>query len=187
MSLSSTLSLRCCPMRPTPIYEQLRGERINADVPSSEIGPSRVGRSGRHRRVPETTGSVAVCRPPQSGADLVVDQHAVAERADRPPGGPQRTAAVQRPQATVPRPAHARPAPAHAASSPPTATGAPDPPQAAGGGSVDPQRVARPRHLQRPARSVMATPEGQFPGKKMTQDTDTHKKAERIACSSRRL
>jgi hypothetical protein len=158
-------------MRQTPIYEQLRGERINADVPSSETGPSRVGRPGRHRRVPETTGSVAVCRPRGPGADLVVYQHAVAEIADQPPRGPQRTAASQRPRATVPRPAHARHAPAHAASSPPTATGVHDPPEAAGGGSVDPQRVVRPRQVQRTDCSVVATPEGRFPWFEVDDDS----------------
>ena len=163
MSLSSTLSLRCCPMRETPIYEQLRGERINADVPSSETGPSRVGHPGRHRLVPDTTGSVAACRPPGPGADLVVHQHVLPGIGVQPPGGPQRTAALRGPRAPVPRPARAGQALAPAASSPPTATGVLDLPEAAGGGSVAPERVIRPRQVQRPDCSVMATPEGQFP------------------------
>jgi hypothetical protein len=94
-------------MRETPIYEQLRGERINADVPSSETGPSRLGPPGRHRRVPDTTGSVAACRPPGPGADLVVHQHALPGIGVQPPGGLQRTAALRGPRATVPRPARA--------------------------------------------------------------------------------
>ena len=163
MSLSGTLSLRCCLMRETPIYEQLRGERINADVPSSETGPSRSGHPGRHRLVPDTTGSVAACRPPGPGADLVVHQHAVPGTGVQPPGGPQRTAALRGPRGPIPRPARAGQALAHAASSPPTATGVLDPPEAAGDGSVDPERVSRPRQGQRTDCSVMATPKGQFP------------------------
>jgi hypothetical protein len=163
MSLSGTLSLRCCPMRETPIYEQLRGERLNADVPSSETGPSWVGRPGRHRRVADTTGLVAACRPPGPGADLVVHQHAFPGIGVQPPGGPQRTAALRGPRAPVPRPVRAGQALAHAASSLPTATGVLDPPEAAGGGSVDPQRVVRPGQGQRSDCLVMATPEGQFP------------------------
>ena len=117
-------------MRETPIYEQLRGERINADVPSSETGSSLVGRPGRHRLVPDTTGSVAACRPPGPGADFVVHQHALPGIGVQPPGGPLRTAALRGPRAPVPRPARAGQALAHAASSPPTATGVLDLPEA---------------------------------------------------------
>jgi hypothetical protein len=135
---------RCRPVRETPIYQQLRGERINADVPSSETGPSRLGPPGRHRRVPDMTGSVAACRPPGPGADLVVHQHALPGIGVQPPGGLQRTAALRGPRATVPRPAHAGQAPAHAASSLPTSIGKDAPAEAAGGGRVDPERVVRP-------------------------------------------
>jgi hypothetical protein len=159
-SPSWTLSLRCCPMRETPIYEQLRGERINADVPSSETGPSRVDHPGRHRLVPDTTGSVAACRPPGPGADLVVHQHALPGTGVQ---RPQRTAALRGPRGPIPRPARAGQALAHAASSPPTATGVLDPPEAADDGNVDPERVIRPRQAQRTDCSVMARPDGQFP------------------------
>jgi len=33
----------------TPTYDQLRGERINADVPAGEADPHPVDRPGRHR------------------------------------------------------------------------------------------------------------------------------------------
>lgn len=36
-------------MSQTPTYDQLRGERINADVPAGEADPHPVGRPGRHR------------------------------------------------------------------------------------------------------------------------------------------
>lgn len=32
----------------TPTYDQLRGERINADVPPSEVAPSRLSQPGKH-------------------------------------------------------------------------------------------------------------------------------------------
>ena len=41
--------LRCRTVSQTPTYDQLRGERINADVPAGEADPHPVGRPGRHR------------------------------------------------------------------------------------------------------------------------------------------
>ena len=188
-------------MRKTPIYEQLRGERINADVPPSEADPQRFGHPGRHRRLVDTTVPAGMmCAPPGPGTDLAAQQDPVHGIADQPPRATRRAAAGRGSQAALPRPAHARQAPAHAVSSPPTATGVHDPPEAAGGDSVAPQRVVRPRQVQRPDCSVMATPEGQFPWfevdydsrgqrfrQKMTQGTDTHGKVESVACSPRRL
>jgi hypothetical protein len=41
--------LRCRTVSQTPTYDQLRGERINADVPAGEADPHPVSRPGRHR------------------------------------------------------------------------------------------------------------------------------------------
>ncbi|MFY9806683.1 MAG: hypothetical protein WAK86_05380 [Pseudonocardiaceae bacterium] len=37
-------------MSQTPIYDQLRRERINADVPAGAANPHQVGQAGQHRR-----------------------------------------------------------------------------------------------------------------------------------------
>lgn len=41
--------LRCRTVSQTPTYDQLRGERINADVPAGEADPHPAHRTGRHR------------------------------------------------------------------------------------------------------------------------------------------
>jgi hypothetical protein len=41
--------LRCRTVSQTPTYDQLRGERINADVPAGEADPHQGGHPGRHR------------------------------------------------------------------------------------------------------------------------------------------
>lgn len=163
MRSSKALALRCRPVRKTPIYEQLRGERINADVPPSETALPRVDRRGRHRLGPDTTGPGAVYAPPGPGPDLVAHQHPVPGIADQPPGGPQRTAARRGPRTPLPRPAHAQQAPARAARMPSTATGTEDPAEAARGTSADSKRVVRPRQDQRTDCAPAATPQGEFP------------------------
>jgi hypothetical protein len=181
------------PVRETPIYEQLRGEGINADVESSAAAPHRGGRPGRHRRLADTTGPVTVCTPPGPGADRVAHQHPVPQIADQPPGATQQTAAVWGPRAALPHPAHARPTRAPAASRSPTATGAHDPAQAPSDGSADPKPVARPRQDRRTDDSPTATPLGEFRSfdtdygprdqpsrKKMTYHTDTDKKVKQV-------
>ena len=83
---SSDCLLRCHAVGQTPTYDQLRGERINADVPASETDPypfERPGRHrlkedipdsdppGRHRLRTETPAAAAVCdSSPRPGADL---------------------------------------------------------------------------------------------------------------------
>jgi hypothetical protein len=46
------------------MYDQLRGERINADVPVSEVDPASLDRPGRHRLRDDTPAAAAVCGPP---------------------------------------------------------------------------------------------------------------------------
>jgi len=52
------VSLRCRSVGDTPIYDQLRGERINADVPASIPGAHRLGHSGKHRLGEDVVGPV---------------------------------------------------------------------------------------------------------------------------------
>jgi hypothetical protein len=47
----------------TPTYDQLRGERINADVPASEANPQLTDRPGRHRVREDTPTDSAVPGP----------------------------------------------------------------------------------------------------------------------------
>lgn len=51
-------------VRQTPTYDQLRGERINADVPPSEVDPDWLDRPGRHRLREDALAAAAVCGPP---------------------------------------------------------------------------------------------------------------------------
>ena len=161
MRPGDAVALRCRPVWETPIYEQLRGERINADVPPTETALPRVGRPGRHRQLADTTGPVPLYAPPGSGADLVAAQHPIPGIPDQSPGATQRTA-VWGPRATLPRQTHARQTPLPA-SSPPTTTSAYDPAQAAGGDTVGPAPVVRARQNQRSHDPPIATSQGQFP------------------------
>jgi len=99
--------LRCHPVSQTPIYDQLRGERINADVPVPGTGPQRVGYTGQHRRPDGAAGTGTVLgRPRGAGAELAASQRhpAVVE------------AAAWGAQVTPPPAAHARPEQAQAGS-----------------------------------------------------------------------
>lgn len=56
------------------MYDQVRGERINADVPVSEADPHEVEYFGKHRLGADATIAAAVCgSSPGPGADLVED------------------------------------------------------------------------------------------------------------------
>jgi len=102
--------LRCHPVSQTPIYDQLRGERINADVPAPGAGPQRVGYTGQHRRLDGAAGTGTVFgRPLGAGAELAANQRhpAVVE------------AAARGSQVTPPPAAHARPEQAQPGSGPP--------------------------------------------------------------------
>ena len=176
-------------MRETPIYEQLRGEAITADVASHEAASAQGGRSGRRRQLSDVTDLVARWAPPRPDADLGGHQHPVSGRADQPSGATQRAAAVWRLRATLPRPAHARPPRTPATSSPLTATSA---------HSLAPDGLARnrksdrvrtdastiplpPRHTTSFAGSqLIAVPGISHPRKKMIQHTaDTNKRSDK--------
>ncbi|MBV9163413.1 MAG: hypothetical protein JO281_18085 [Pseudonocardiales bacterium] len=84
-------------MSQTPIYDQLRGERINAEVPATETDPQGVN-CPKERRLPAGAASAADSRPPEATDDFTVNQYAAewGPRAALPP-------------ITHARPAHARP------------------------------------------------------------------------------
>jgi hypothetical protein len=48
-AVRSGAALGCRGVSHTPTYDQLRGERINADVPASEADPHQVDPPGKHR------------------------------------------------------------------------------------------------------------------------------------------
>ena len=67
-------SLSCRAMSQTPTYDQVRGERINADVPASEGDQHEVDYLGKHRLQSDAPVVTAVCgSSPGPGADLVED------------------------------------------------------------------------------------------------------------------
>jgi hypothetical protein len=114
-------ALTVSPMGQTPIYDQVRGERINADVPTSGADPHRADDHGKHRLSPETPVPAAVFGPPSLGDDFAPHRHrrAWTYPAGLPAADGQRSASVGGPRATLPPEAHMRQAPRHAASSPP--------------------------------------------------------------------
>jgi hypothetical protein len=59
------------PVTPTPIYDQLRGERINAEVPATGADPHRLDHPDGHRLAPTvlTAPAVAFSRSPLAGTD----------------------------------------------------------------------------------------------------------------------
>lgn len=77
-------SLRCRAMSQTPTYDQLRGERINADVPASEADPHQADRFGRHRLVDDALGAAVCGQPPGSEADLADCTWFGTVNSDRP-------------------------------------------------------------------------------------------------------
>ena len=67
-------SLWCRAMSQTPTYDQVRGERINADVPASEGNQHELDYLGKHRLQSDAPIVTAVCdSSPGPGADLVED------------------------------------------------------------------------------------------------------------------
>jgi hypothetical protein len=136
----------CLPRRPTPtvslvsqtpIYDQLRGERINADVPATGADPHRVGYPGKHHLPPGVPSVAAVFgRPAGARSGLALNQHypvaiadtalapldaarraesaagtslqGQADPADQPVDHEHGAVAVSRPRAVLPSAVHAR-------------------------------------------------------------------------------
>jgi hypothetical protein len=71
------VSLRCRAVGQTPIYDQLRGERINADVPPSTVESDRLVSSGKHRLGAEASSSTAVEGRPVRPGPAGVSGHAL--------------------------------------------------------------------------------------------------------------
>ncbi len=157
------------PMGQTPIYEQLRGERINAEVPATGADPQRVDHPGKHHLLAVAPVPAAALEPPGPGTDLDGNQHHLvpAYPADRPAGDAGRAVAVWGPRAGLSLAALARHAPAHAASSSPALSGTGHNPAAQGAAAGDHgahrEEGGRPRQVQ-PTEPRPATPaEAQFP------------------------
>lgn len=104
--------LRCRSVRPTPLYDQLRGERINADVPPSDVQPKQLEDRGKHRLADGDLGSVTGCtRAPRTAADrvnaAVAPRDAEPQQRDNPTkhhlpdGEPDLAAALTRPPAAA--------------------------------------------------------------------------------------
>ena len=70
------VSLRCRAMGQTPIYDQLRGERISADVLPSAIHAHQLAHSGRHCLDEEPPSAAAVVvRSVRPGTEDVAGHH----------------------------------------------------------------------------------------------------------------
>ncbi|MBV8994608.1 MAG: hypothetical protein JO287_13135 [Pseudonocardiales bacterium] len=107
-------------MSDTPIYDQLRGEQINADLPADGIGRPRVGHHGQHR-APDSAPSGSG-RPAASISDPVANQNysAAVEQAVQAALSAARRAKFTAGTHAARRPTtHARHRAAHAAGSSP--------------------------------------------------------------------
>ncbi len=62
-ALPAIAPLRCRAMSHTPTYDQLRGERINADVPAGQAHPRPVDQHGSHFLLADTTTAATGCSP----------------------------------------------------------------------------------------------------------------------------
>lgn len=148
------LPLRCGPVAQTPIYDQLRDERINADVPATGADPPPVGHPGKHRLLGDGPSASAVTGPPGPGAALDTDQHdpVGTDPAGQPADDGQRAAAGWGPRATLSSATHTRQAPTHGPSEPlrpatghnPAARHA-----AADAHGAPPEKGSRPRQAER--------------------------------------
>ncbi|HWR47801.1 MAG TPA: hypothetical protein VN327_09375, partial [Pseudonocardiaceae bacterium] len=85
-------------MGQTPIYDQLRGERINADVPPTGADPQLVGHPGEHAVL--VVAPVPAVFGPGPATDLDANRHHVAPTypAGQPAGEGQRAVAVWGPR-----------------------------------------------------------------------------------------
>jgi hypothetical protein len=107
----------CVMVGGTPIYDQVRGERINADVPPSEAD-SWADYHGKHRLRLDIPVPAAVFGPPGPGADLAPHHHRRASTcpAGLPTADGQPETTMWGPRAALPPEAHTRQVPRHAAS-----------------------------------------------------------------------
>lgn len=78
--------LRCRTVTQTPTYDQLRGERINADVPASETDPQPVDRPGRHRIPDDTLAAPALSEPSPERGESAEDWSGFAPDDSDPSG-----------------------------------------------------------------------------------------------------
>ncbi|MDQ2790945.1 MAG: hypothetical protein M3Y73_15015 [Actinomycetota bacterium] len=60
-------------MSQTPIYDQIRGERINADLPAAGSEPPPVDPPDQPRFPVGGAGPAVFARPPETGADRAAD------------------------------------------------------------------------------------------------------------------
>jgi hypothetical protein len=61
-------------MSQTPIYDRLRGERINADVTIPEVDPQKIDHTGQDRVPADATSAAAVfARSPWPGANFAAN------------------------------------------------------------------------------------------------------------------
>jgi hypothetical protein len=136
MSPSAGVLLRCRLMGETPIYDQVRGERINAEVPASGADSQRVAEHGKHRMFSDAPVAAAVFGPPGLGDDLAPNRHCRAWTypAGLPAVDGQRAATVWGPRAALPPETHTRQAPRHTASSSPGVGSRPQPSGSGRGG-----------------------------------------------------
>jgi hypothetical protein len=111
-------------MGQTPIYDQLRGERINADVPPAGADPQLVGHPGENPGLAVAPVPAAVFGPGPA-TDLGANRHHLVppSPASQPAADGQRAVAVWGPRAGLSVAAHARRVSAHAASSSPALPG----------------------------------------------------------------
>lgn len=68
-------SLRCRAVGHTPIYDQLRGERINADVPTNDVDLHRDGSASRRRRGAAAPGAARLLGQSGPGTEDVAGHH----------------------------------------------------------------------------------------------------------------
>jgi hypothetical protein len=137
------------PVTPTPIYDQLRGERINAEVPATRADPHRLDHPDGHRLAPTvpTAPAVAFSRSPLAGTDRATSwswftattpaaqpainptapaepgretpPHKRTHSTSQPTGRDQETSVTWGPRAVPPPAVHARHQRAQPASGPP--------------------------------------------------------------------
>jgi hypothetical protein len=75
IAVASRMSLRCRAMHQTPIYDQLRSERTNADVSPNDIDSGRLVHCGRHSLGTDVPNAAAVVRPVRHRTDDVTGHH----------------------------------------------------------------------------------------------------------------